>query len=206
MLPPSEEGAKEKRKRHNAKLVLAYKRLVRIEQDKGGDPKPRACRVLFGLGFITAEMQDKPTRELSGRWRMRVSLSCMLFAEQALLLLNEPTNHLDLEAVLWLKRYLTKDFKKILVVVSHDRHFLNKVATDVVHFHQGKLTTYRGDISNFSAMREKNCKRQIRLYKQQEAKQEHLQKYINLHAELGENGVKALRQQKLRMRSLISWV
>ena len=205
-MPPSEEGAKEKRKRLNVKLALAYKRLARIEQDEGGNPELRARRVLFGLGFVTAEMHDKPTRELSSRWRMRVSLLCPLFADQALLLLDEPTIHLDLEAVLWLKRYLTKDFKKILVVVSHDRHFLNKVATDVVHFHQGKLTTYRGDISNFSAMREKNCKRQIRLYKQQEAKQEHLQKYINLHAELGENGVKALRQQKLRMRSLISWV
>ena len=102
----------------------------------------------------------------------------------------------------WLERYLTKDFKGILVVVSHDRHFLNEVVTDVVHFHQGKLTTYRGDISNFSAVREENRKRQIRLYEQQEAKRAHLQKYIDLHAESGENGVKASRQRKSRMKKL----
>jgi ATP-binding cassette subfamily F protein 3 len=201
-LPPSEEGAKEKRKRLNAKLALAYKWLACIEQDKGGDPEPHACRVLFGLGFVTAEMQDKLTRELSGGWRMRVSLLCALFADQALLLLNESTNHLDLEAVLWLEQYLTKDFRGILVVVSHDCHFLNEVFTDVVHFHQGKLTTYRGDISNFSAVREENCKRQIQLYEQQEAKRAHLQKYIDLHAESGENGVKALRQHQSRMKKL----
>jgi ATP-binding cassette subfamily F protein 3 len=97
---------------------------------------------------------------------------------------------------------LTKDFKGILVVVSHDRHFLNEVVTDVVHFHQGKLTTYRGDISNFTAVREENRKRQIRLYEQQEAKRAHLQKYIDLHAESGENGVKASRQRKSRMKKL----
>ncbi len=116
--------------------------------------------------------------------------------------LDEPTNHLDLEAVLWLERYLTNDFRGILVVVSHDRHFLNEVVTDVVHFHQDKLTTYRGDISNFTAVREENRKRQIRLYEQQEAKRAHLQKYIDLHAESGENGVKAARQRKSRMKKL----
>jgi ATPase subunit of ABC transporter with duplicated ATPase domains len=102
----------------------------------------------------------------------------------------------------WLERYLTKDFKGILVVVSHDRHFLNEVVTDVVHFHQGKLLTYRGDISNFTAVREENRKRQIRLYEQQEAKRAHLQKYIDLHAESGENGVKASKQRKSRMKKL----
>ena len=102
----------------------------------------------------------------------------------------------------WLERYLTKDFKGILVVVSQDRHFLNEVVTDVVHFHQGKLLTYRGDISNFTAVREENRKRQIRLYEQQEAKRAHLQKYIDLHAESGENGVKASKQRKSRMKKL----
>lgn len=93
------EDIEEKRKRLNAKLATAYERLARIEQEEGGDPEPRARKVLFGLGFTTTEMQDKPTKELSGGWRMRVSLSCALFADPALLLLDEPTNHLDLEAV-----------------------------------------------------------------------------------------------------------
>lgn len=85
-------------------------------------------------------------------------------------------DHLDLETVLWLQNYLIKKFKGTLVVVSHDRHFLNEVVTDVVHFHRGKLTTYRGDISNFTAVLEENKNRQIRLFEQQEAQRAHLQK------------------------------
>jgi energy-coupling factor transporter ATP-binding protein EcfA2 len=87
--PLSEEDVEEKRKRLNAKLSHAYERLARIEQEEGGDPEPRARQVLFGLGFVTTEMQNKPTKELSGGWRMRVSLSCALFANPALLLLDE---------------------------------------------------------------------------------------------------------------------
>ena len=88
------------------------------------------------------------------------------------------------------------------MVVSHDRHFLNEVVTDVVHFHRSKLTTYKGDISSFTAVREENRKRQIRQYEQQEAKRAHLQKYIDLHAQSGENGVKASKQRKSRMKKL----
>jgi ATP-binding cassette subfamily F protein 3 len=84
----SEEEVEGKRKRLTAKLSTAYERLARIEQEEGGDPEPRARKVLFGLGFTTPEMQDKPTKELSGGWRMRVSLSCALFANPALLLLD----------------------------------------------------------------------------------------------------------------------
>lgn len=84
----STEEIDEKRKRLNAKLTNAYERLARIEQEEGGDPEPRARKVLFGLGFTTPEMQNKPTKELSGGWRMRVSLSCALFANPALLLLD----------------------------------------------------------------------------------------------------------------------
>jgi ATPase subunit of ABC transporter with duplicated ATPase domains len=84
----SSEEIDEKRKRLNIKLSNAYERLARIEQEEGGDPEPRARKVLFGLGFTTPEMQNKPTKELSGGWRMRVSLSCALFANPALLLLD----------------------------------------------------------------------------------------------------------------------
>lgn len=84
----SSDEIDEKRKRLNVKLTNAYERLARIEQDEGGDPEPRARKVLFGLGFTTPEMQNKPTKELSGGWRMRVSLSCALFANPALLLLD----------------------------------------------------------------------------------------------------------------------
>lgn len=112
------------------------------------------------------------------------------------------TNHLDLEAVLWLERYLTTKFVGTLVVVSHDRHFLNEVVTDVVHFHRSKLTTYKGDISAFEAIRDDDKVRQIRLHEQQEAKRAHLQKYIDLHSQAGENGPKASRQRKSKMKKL----
>ena len=183
------------------KLAKAYVRLAQIEEIEGGDPEPRARKVLAGLGF-SADMQDKPTSQLSGGWRMRVSLSCALFANPSLLLLDEPTNHLDLEAVLWLEQYLTTKFNGTLVVVSHDRHFLNSVVTDVVHFHRNKLTCYRGDISNFEAVRDDDKLRQQRLREVQEIKRAHLQKYIDLHAQSGENGVKAARQRKSKMKKL----
>jgi len=183
------------------KLAKAYQKLAQIEEEDGSDPEPRARKVLSGLGF-SQEMQNKPTSELSGGWRMRVSISCALFADPSLLLLDEPTNHLDLEAVLWLERYLTSNFKGSIVVVSHDRHFLNEVVTDVVHFHNSKLTAYKGDISNFEAVRDDDKQKQLRLRATQEAKRAHLQKYIDLHAQSGENGVKASRQRKSKMKKL----
>ena len=86
------ETIEDMRKKLNSQLNHAYERLARIEQEEGGDPEPRARKVLYGLGFLTEEMQNKPTKELSGGWRMRVSLSCALFANPALLLLDEPVS------------------------------------------------------------------------------------------------------------------
>merc|ERR1740139_1537721 len=133
---------------------------------------------------------------------MRVSLSCALFAEPALLLLDEPSNHLDLESCMYLEKYLTTKFKGTLVVVSHDRHFLNEIVTDVVHFHKAGLQTYRGDITNFETVLAEDRLRQTRLRENQEAKKAHLQRYIDLHAQAGENGVKAARQRKSKMKKL----
>ncbi len=103
---------------------------------------------------------------------------------------------------MWLTSYLNKEFQGSLVVVSHDRHFLNSVVTDVVHFHKSNLITYRGDITNFEAVRDDDKQRQIRLRENQEAKKAHLQKYIDLHSQAGENGVKAARQRKSKMKKL----
>ena len=183
------------------KLGKAYQKLSEIEEEQGGDPEPRAIQILSGIGF-SPEMRSKPTSELSGGWRMRVSIACGVFADPSLLLLDEPTNHLDLESCLWLEKYLTSKFSGTLLVVSHDRHFLDEVVTDVVYFHNNTLTTYRGDISNFEAVREEEKQRQIRLRENQEAKRAHLQKYIDLHSQAGENGVKAARQRKSKMKKL----
>lgn len=183
------------------KLGKAYQKLAEIEEEEGGDPEPKALRILTGMGFST-EMYSKPTSELSGGWRMRVSIACGIFANPALLLLDEPTNHLDLETCLWLERYLTNDFTGTLLVVSHDRHFLNEVVTDVVYFNKSTLTSYRGDITNFEAVRDDEKQRQLRLRENQEAKKAHLQKYIDLHSQAGENGPKASRQRKSKMKKL----
>ena len=91
---------------------------------------------------------------------------------------------------MWLEKYLKSTFTGTLVVVSHDRHFLNEVVTDVVHFHNNTLATYRGDITNFEAVVQENKIRQKRQREQQEAKRAHLQKYIDIHAQAGENGPK----------------
>lgn len=195
------ENVEYQKTRISEKLTKAYAKLNEIEELEGGDPEPRARKVLSGMGFST-EMQDRKTKEMSGGWRMRVSIACALFASPSLLLLDEPTNHLDVESCMWLERYLTKDFHGTLVVVSHDRHFLNEVVTDVVHFDKCKLVTYRGDITNFEAVRDDNIQRQIRLHENQEAKKAHLQKYIDLHSQAGENGVKAARQRKSKMKKL----
>ena len=88
------------------------------------------------------------------------------------------------------------------MVVSHDRHFLNAVVTDVVHFHNSSLTVYKGDITNYEAVRDDEKERQIRLRENQESKKAHLQKYIDLHSQSGENGPKAARQKKSKMKKL----
>jgi ATPase subunit of ABC transporter with duplicated ATPase domains len=197
----TEAKKEDRRKKLREQLVKAHNRMSEIEMLEGGDPEPRARKVLAGLGF-TKEMQEKPTSALSGGWRMRVSLSCALFANPSLLLLDEPTNHLDLEAVLWLERYLTKTFTGTLVVVSHDRHFLNETVTDVVHFHNNTLATYKGDITNYESVVTENKIRQQRQREQQESKRAHLQKYIDLHSKAGENGPSASKQRKSRMKKL----
>jgi ATP-binding cassette subfamily F protein 1 len=114
----------------------------------GVDSAPgRAANILTGLQF-TPEMQQKPTKEFSGGWRMRIALARALFLRPTLLLLDEPTNHLDLHAVIWLQEYL-KRWKKTLVLVSHDRAFINEVCNRIVHLDSKKLVTYKGSFDDF---------------------------------------------------------
>ncbi|KAK3284137.1 hypothetical protein CYMTET_8194, partial [Cymbomonas tetramitiformis] len=123
--------------------------------------------ILTGLGF-TEEMQNGSTLTLSGGWRMRVSLASALFVEPRLLLLDEPTNHLDLDAVLWLGNYLANSWKHTLLLVSHDRDFLDEVCTDLVHLDNCKLNYYAGDIGRFHQMVAQELGRQEKEYLKQQ--------------------------------------
>lgn len=112
-----------------------------LELISADSAEARASKILHGLGF-SKEMQKRTTKSFSGGWRMRISLARALYIQPTFLLLDEPTNHLDLRAVLWLEEYLQR-WKKTLVVVSHDRDFLNNVTTDIIHLHDMGLHFYK---------------------------------------------------------------
>ncbi|MGD9502958.1 MAG: ATP-binding cassette domain-containing protein, partial [Methyloceanibacter sp.] len=118
--------------------------------DAHGAPA-RASRILAGLGFDEAA-QHRPLDGFSGGWRMRAALAALLFAEPDLLLLDEPSNHLDLEAAVWLEAFL-KDYRGSLILVSHERDLLNNVADHVLHLERGGLKLYRGNYDSFARQR-----------------------------------------------------
>ena len=115
--------------------------------------RPRTEAVLAGLGFDPSDM-DRPLHALSGGFRMRVSLAQILLRQPQLLLLDEPTNHLDIVSIAWLESYL-KDYGSSVVFVSHDRYFLNRMATSIAHLSRGRITEYAGNYSFFLAERAK---------------------------------------------------
>lgn len=141
------------------KLAELYEKLQLMGSDAA---EAQASKILAGLGF-TKDMQGRPTKSFSGGWRMRISLARALFVQPTLLLLDEPTNHLDLRAVLWLEEYLGR-WKKTLVVVSHDRDFLNTVCTDIIHLHDEKLHFYRGNFDSFESGYEQKRKETNKKY------------------------------------------
>ena len=138
------------------------------EMDKigGYDIRFRAMQLLSGLGF-SAEQFERPVASFSGGWRIRLNLAAALMAPSDLLLLDEPTNHLDLEATLWLEQWLNR-YQGTLLIISHDRSFLDHVIAYVVSVEQQKLTLYRGNYSSFEIQRaERLAQEQAMLEKQQ---------------------------------------
>ncbi|HET6221435.1 MAG TPA: ATP-binding cassette domain-containing protein, partial [Dongiaceae bacterium] len=136
-----------------------------------------AASILHGLGF-DAEQQQRPCRDFSGGWRMRVALAAVLFSEPDLLLLDEPTNHLDLEATLWLEDFLRK-YPRTMLLVSHDRDLLNKVVDKIVHLEAGKLTLYTGGYDTFEKTRALKLANIAALQAKQLAQRRHMQAFID---------------------------
>lgn len=139
--------------------------------------EPRARTILAGLGFKEGDV-DKPAKSFSGGWVMRAHLARLLVAEPALLLLDEPTNHLDLEALLWFQDYLTR-YPGGLVVISHDRAFLNALCTGMLELRGGTLHYYHGNYDDFLVEKEARKEQQMAQFKNQQREIAHLQVFVN---------------------------
>jgi ATP-binding cassette subfamily F protein 3 len=139
--------------------------------------EPRAKKILAGLGFKEGDA-DKLAKTFSGGWVMRAHLARLLVAEPALLLLDEPTNHLDLEALLWFQEYLTR-YPGGLVVISHDRAFLNALCTGMLELRAGTLHYYHGNYDTFLKEKEDRKAQQASAFKNQQREIAHLQKFVD---------------------------
>ena len=140
------------------------------------DAPSRAQALILGLGFKTSELEN-PVNSFSGGWRMRLQLARALMCPSDLLLLDEPTNHLDLDALVWLEAWLKK-YEGTMVVISHDREFLDAVTGVTLHIDAGKLVRYGGNYSKFEDMRAEQMALQQTAFSKQQDKIAHLQKFI----------------------------
>ena len=158
----------------NEALALAH---VEFEEARGYDAEARAGEILHGLGFHGEDF-GKPHREFSGGWRIRLNLARTLMSPSELLLLDEPTNHLDLDAALWLETWL-KRYPGTLLVISHDRDFLDAVCDEIVHVADGKTATYTGSYSSFERQRAEALERQAAQHAKQQLEIRHMQSFID---------------------------
>ena len=167
-----------------------------LDNADGYTADARARKLLAGLGFMSEQM-DKRVGDFSGGWRMRLNLAQALMCPSDLLLLDEPTNHLDLDAILWLEEWL-KSYPGTLLLISHDRDFLDAVVDHVAHIEQQKITLYRGGYSAFERARAERLAQQQQAYEKQQAQREHMEKYI---ARFKAQATKA-RQAQSRIKAL----
>jgi ATP-binding cassette subfamily F protein 2 len=153
-------------------LEAAYEELEEMDPNTF---EVKAGSILHGLGFDQA-MMAKPTKDMSGGWRMRVALARALFVKPHLLLLDEPTNHLDLEAVVWLEAYLSM-YNHILVVTSHSQDFMDTVCTNIMDLTQKKtLIYYGGNYSTYVRTKQENEVNQMKAYAKQQEEIAHIKK------------------------------
>jgi len=149
----------------------------KLEELNGYDATARAGRLLHGLGF-PAETHAKPVSDFSGGWRVRLNVARALMTPSDLLLLDEPTNHLDLDAVLWLEQWLLR-YPGTLLVISHDREFLDNVTTHTLHLHEGRAKLYTGDYTSFERQRAEQLRQQQIAFEKEQAERAHLQSFID---------------------------
>ncbi len=162
----------------------------------GYSAQSRAARLLSGLSFTPAQ-QQQPVNSFSGGWRMRLNLAQALMCRSDVLLLDEPTNHLDLDAVIWLQDWLIK-YPGTLLLISHDRDFLDTIASHIVHIEQQKAQIYTGNYSAFEVMRAEKLAQQQAAYEKQQREISHIQSFIN---RFKAQATKA-RQAQSRIKSL----
>ena len=149
----------------------------RLEEVNGYDGSARAGRLLHGLGF-PAEVHEKAVADFSGGWRVRLNVARALMTPSDLLLLDEPTNHLDLDAVVWLEEWL-KRYDGTLLVISHDREFLDNVTTHILHLHEGRAKLYVGNYTDFERQRAEHLRQQQIAHEKEQAERAHLQSFID---------------------------
>jgi ATP-binding cassette subfamily F protein 3 len=158
----------------------------------------RAARILVGLGF-DEEMQNRPLSDYSGGWKMRAALAALLFSEPDLLLLDEPSNHLDLEATMWLESFL-KSYPAMMIVISHERDLLNNVVDQILHLEGGKTTLYTGGYDSFERQRAERLAQQAAARAAQEAQRAKLQDYIARNSARASTAKQAQSRQKALAR------
>ena len=163
--------------------------------------RARAASLLHGLSF-SQEAQQRPVADFSGGWRMRLNLARALMCRSDVLLLDEPTNHLDLDAVIWLQTWLAQ-YPGLLMVISHDREFLDAVTTHTLHLESQKANLYTGNYSQFERQRAEKMTLQAGAYVKQQKQVAHLQKFINrfrasaAKASQAQSRIKALERMEL---------
>lgn len=172
-----------------------------MESIDGYTAKSRAATLLSGLGFTT-EQETAEVKQFSGGWRMRLNLAQALMCRSDILLLDEPTNHLDLDAVIWLEQWL-KNYKGTLLLISHDRDFLDNVADNIAHIEHQSITLYSGNYSAFEIRRAEYLSTQQSAYEKQQREVQHMQKFVDrfkakaTKAKQAQSRVKALERMEL---------
>ncbi|QID19271.1 ATP-binding cassette domain-containing protein [Nitrogeniibacter mangrovi] len=173
----------------------------RLQEIDGYSAPARAATLLDGLGFAPGDA-ERSVADFSGGWRMRLNLAQALMCRSDLLLLDEPTNHLDLDAVIWLEQWL-RDYRGTLLLISHDRVFLDAVVGHIAHVEQQRLTLYSGGYSEFERQRAERLAQQQALFDKQQRERAHLQKYVDrfrakaTKARQAQSRIKALERMEL---------